>query len=182
MVDVCSSFSLNISDEIVSETKNANVIVHHLDLASLKQVREFAAKINETESRLDVLIHNAGYVNYLKQVVSEDGIEMTMATNHFGPFLLTHLLIDLMKKSAPARIVVVASKTHTVSTFRFVNHLTDARINPVGFPFVGLIYGDSKFANIMTTIEMSRRLQKFNISITCLHPGKLERGNFTSLK
>lgn len=148
--------------------------MHHLDLASLKQVREFAKKINETEPRLDVLIHNAGYANYFKQAVSVDGIEMTMATNHYGPFLLTHLLVDLLKKSAPSKIVIVASKTHTLSTFRFVKKLTPEQLNPVGYPFVSWLYGDSKFANIMTTFTLAKRLQKFNISVVCLHPGKLD--------
>ena len=88
-------------------------------MSSFESIREFAANVNENEERLDILIHNAGYSNYFKRAVSTDGIEMTMATNHYGPFLLTHLLIDLMKKTAkknPVRIVVIASKTHTLSS------------------------------------------------------------------
>lgn len=80
------------SDEIINETKNRNVIVKHLDLSSQKSIREFAKDINRTEPKLDVLIHNAGMAAD-KIKMSEDKIEMTMATNHFGPFLLTHLLI-----------------------------------------------------------------------------------------
>lgn len=60
------------------------MLVHHIDLSSFKSVREFAEKINKSESKIDILIHNAGYSNYLKRVVSDDGIEMTMATNHYG--------------------------------------------------------------------------------------------------
>lgn len=68
-------------------------MVRKLDLSSLKSVREFAAEINKTESRLDILIHNAGMANTFKRQETEDGLEVTMATNQYGPFLLTHLLI-----------------------------------------------------------------------------------------
>lgn len=83
--------SLSI-EEIIAATNNENIIVKKLDVSSLKSVREFAADVNRTEQRLDVLIHNAGTAeNKIK--LTEDGLETTMATNHFGPFLLTHLLI-----------------------------------------------------------------------------------------
>lgn len=158
------------TDEIVKETGNKNVILHHLDLSSFASVREFAAKINQTESRIDVLIHNAGYTNIFSNAISADGIEMTMATNHYGMFLLTHLLIDLLKKSAPCRIVVVASKTHTLS---FMNPFNDYHLNPLKFFLPGLIYGNTKYANILTTFEMARRLKDYDITVNCLHPGKL---------
>lgn len=69
-----------------------------MDLGSLKSVREFAADVNRNESRLDVLIHNAGMANTFEKKVTEDGLEITMATNTYGPFLLTHLLIGKLKK------------------------------------------------------------------------------------
>lgn len=69
--------------------------VKKLDLSSLDSVRKFAADINKTETKLDVLIHNAGVAFTFKKCVTEDGLETTMATNHFGPFLLTHLLIGV---------------------------------------------------------------------------------------
>lgn len=81
------------TDEIVKSTGNANVVVRKLDLSSLKSVREFAQQVNREESRLDVLIHNAGTAETFRKKITDDGIEMTMATNHYGPFLLTHLLI-----------------------------------------------------------------------------------------
>lgn len=77
----------------MQETNNSKIIVKKLDLSSLKSVREFAKEINTEEDRLDVLIHNAGTAETFRKKVTEDGIEMTMATNHYGPFLLTHLLI-----------------------------------------------------------------------------------------
>lgn len=83
---------LIFSDEIVQETGNQSIVVKKLDLASQKSIREFAADVLKNEPRLDVLIHNAG-TGETKTKVTEDGLELTMATNHFGPFLLTHLLI-----------------------------------------------------------------------------------------
>lgn len=146
--------------------------MYPLDLSSLKSVREFAEKINANEERLDILIHNAGYANYLSKGVSTDGIEITMATNHYGPFLLTHLLIDLLKKTAqkdPVRIVVVASKTHTLS---FMDPCNEYHLNPVGYLIPMNIYGNSKFANILFTFELARRLEGTNITANCLHPGR----------
>lgn len=138
-------------------------------MSSFKSVRELAAKIIRNESKLDVLIHNAGYVEWLRRGVSIDGVELTMATNHYGSFLLSHLLIDLMKKSTSARIVIVASKTHTWS---FINPMNDYHMNPKGFLCPGLLYGNSKLANIMTCFEMARRLKGSNVTVNCLHPGR----------
>jgi len=70
----------------------------------------------KTEPKIDVLIHNAGMALAFRGQTSEDGVELTMATNHYGPFLLTHLLIDVLKKSAPARIVIVASELYRLSS------------------------------------------------------------------
>lgn len=168
-----SKFYSTVSDEIIRETGNENVVLHHVDLSSFKSVRELAAVVNRTEAKIDILIHNAGYSNYLERCVSLDGVEMTMATNHYGPFLLTHLLIDLLKKSAPCRIVVVASKTHTLS---FMNPMNNYHLNPVGFRLPMFLYGNSKYANILMTLEMARRLKDFNITVNCLHPG---RSNFS---
>ncbi|RZC35467.1 adh short and/or KR domain containing protein, partial [Asbolus verrucosus] len=81
-----------VQKEIIHETKNRSIVVKKLDLSSQKSIREFAAEINKTESSLNVLLHNAGIVNrHIEK--TEDNLELTMATNHFGPFLLTHLLI-----------------------------------------------------------------------------------------
>lgn len=158
-------------DEIIKSTGSEQVVVHKLDLNSFKSIREFA-KIIETEPRLDVLVHNAGYANYLKSEVSVDGVEMTMATNHYGPFLLTHMLIDLMKKTAkssPCRIVVVSSITHLLAMF---NPTKKYHLNPLKYFLPILLYNNTKFANVLFTIELARRLQGTNITANCLHPGK----------
>ena len=104
-----------------------------------------------------------------KKSISADGIEMTMATNHYGPFLLTHLLIDLLKKSAPSRIVVVASDYYKVIQV----NLKD--LNPInGFPTN--LYYTSKGANIMFTRELAKRLEGTNVTANSLHPGVIETG------
>lgn len=81
------------TDEIIKESGNSNVVLMTLDLSSLKSVRQFAANVNKQESRLDVLVNNAGVANAFGKKTTEDGLELTMATNQYGPFLLTHLLL-----------------------------------------------------------------------------------------
>lgn len=81
------------SDEIISYSGNSDVVLMQLDLSSLNSVRQFAAKVNKQESRLDVLVNNAGVANTFGKKITEDGLELTMATNQYGPFLLTHLLL-----------------------------------------------------------------------------------------
>lgn len=96
MVDLCAHMCVFIyvcAEELVKESGNNEIVVRKLDLSSLASVREFAKQINREESRLDVLIHNAGTAETFSKKLSPDGIELTMATNHYGPFLLTHLLI-----------------------------------------------------------------------------------------
>jgi NAD(P)-dependent dehydrogenase (short-subunit alcohol dehydrogenase family) len=84
---------LIFTDEIVESTGNQEVIVKKLDLSSLKSIRDFADDINRTVTKVNVLVHNAGVAYMFGPKTTEDGLELTMATNHFGPFLLTHLLI-----------------------------------------------------------------------------------------
>ncbi|KAK9751990.1 short chain dehydrogenase [Popillia japonica] len=148
-----TDYGNQIKDEFVKETQNENIVVKKLDLSSQKSIREFAKDINQTESRLDVLIHNAGTAE-LRSKTTEDGLELTMATNHFGPFLLTHLLIDLLKRSAPSRIVVVAS-----ALYRFAS-VNLNKLNPVDSFCPGYIYYVSKYVNIYFTEELARRLEE----------------------
>ncbi|XP_033329224.2 retinol dehydrogenase 12 isoform X2 [Megalopta genalis] len=158
-----------LKEEFAKETKNSNIVVRKLDLSSLASVREFAEQINRDESRLDVLIHNAGTAEVFRRKVTEDGLEMTMATNHYGPFLLTHLLIDLLKRSKPSRIVVVASALYVLARLNLNN------VNPTT-SFPGYLYYVSKYANIMFTLELARRLQGTGVTANCLHPGLMSTG------
>ncbi|XP_026489599.1 retinol dehydrogenase 14 [Vanessa tameamea] len=158
-----------VQDEIVQSTKNANVVVKKLDLSSFESIRTFAEDINKNEKALDVLIHNAGYAETFKKNISEDGIELTMATNHYGPFLLTHLLINLLKKSSPSRIVVVASSLYRLASVNLDNP------NPLN-TMPGYLYYVSKEANILFTRELARRMEGTGVTVNCLHPGLIDTG------
>lgn len=145
------------------------MFVRKLDLSSQKSVRDFAADILKTEKKIDILIHNAGYAETFIKNKSEDGIEMTMATNHYGQFLLTHLLIDLLKKSTPCRIVIVASECYRFARVNLNN------LNPLG-DFPGMLYYVSKGANIMFAMELAKRLKGSDITVNFLHPGMIDSG------
>ncbi|XP_043496973.1 retinol dehydrogenase 14 isoform X2 [Polistes fuscatus] len=159
-----------IKEEIVKETENSKVIVRKLDLASLQSIRNFAELINKEESRLDVLIHNAAIVQFLRNKITEDDLEVTMATNHYGPFLLTHLLIDLLKQSKPSRIVILSSITYK---FGFLN-LNNP--NPTNSFLPVRHYFTSKYGNLMFTLELARRLEGTGVVANCLHPGIIDTG------
>ncbi|XP_037913133.1 retinol dehydrogenase 14 [Hermetia illucens] len=157
-------------EEIVKETGNNNVIIKKIDLGSQRSVREFAADILKTENKLDVLIHNAGMALAFRGATSEDGIELTMATNHYGPFLLTHLLIDLLKRSTPARIVIVASELYRLASVNL------NKLNPIGTFPAAYLYYVSKYANIYFARELAQRLEGSGITVNFLHPGMIDSG------
>lgn len=163
-----SIYLLSLLDEIKKETGNDNLIVKKLDLSSLQSVREFAADILKTESKIDVLVNNAGYAETFKKAQSVDGIEMHMATNHYGQFLLTHLLIDLLKKSS-SRIVIVASEC-----YRFARVNVD-NLNPLE-QMPAYLYYVSKGANIMFALELAKKLKGTKVTVNSLHPGMIDTG------
>lgn len=148
-----------------------------LDLSSFASIRQFAAEVIKTERKIDVLIHNAGVSEIYKKKISADGIELTMATNHYGPFLLTHLLINLMKKSENCRIVIVASMMHSLS---MLNPLNPDSLNPIYFFPAFQLYMNSKMANVMFCYELARRLKGTKVTANCLHPGAVSTRIFSS--
>ena len=113
-----------------------------MDLSSQQSVRKFAAEIHKTESKIHVLVHNAGYAGFLKRYSGVDGIELTMAINHYGPFLLTHLLIDLLQKAAPSRVVVVSSIFYNLTTINSDVVNPETYIIPVYSKYFPLILFD----------------------------------------
>ena len=144
------------------------------DLSSFQQIRTMSAEIRRKYSRLDVLINNAG-VAMNKPEISEDGYEMTFAVNHLAVFAFTLLLLDLLTRSAPSRIINVSSMAHS-SSLNFEN-LTEPR------HFDGWeVYCQSKLCNILFTYELAEKLQNMGVTVNCLHPGvidtKLLRVNF----
>lgn len=161
-------------DEIVAESKNPNIIIRHVDMSSLASVRAFANEILCTEAVIDVLIHNAGVAEGLKSKVTSDGLEFTLATNYYGPFLLTHLLINMLKKSDQGRIIVVSSKL-----YRYAGVKRDlSNINPTNSLYTAptTLYNLSKFMEIMFTQELARRLRGTRVTANCLHPGVIDTG------
>ena len=159
------------ASEIRKKTQNSSVEFLAADLSSQAQVRRVAAEFRAKYPALDVLINNAG-VYSPKRLVSEDGIEMTFAVNHLAHFLLTHLLLDLMKSSPPARIVNVSSEAHQSAPFDFEN--LQGQKNYSGFA----AYRVSKLCNLFFTFELARRLQGISITANALHPGVVHTGIF----
>lgn len=156
----------NAAENIRKSIGNPNVAVRHLDLSSFDSVRKFASEIIATENRLDVLIHNAGIIPPRGRHITKDNLELTFQTNHFGPFLLNHLLLDLLKQSAPSRIIVVSSAGHVFGTLDFNNlNCEKHERNPVW------IYNSTKLANILFTRELSRKLKGTGVTVNALHPG-----------
>ncbi len=134
------------------------------DFASQKSIRALAGEFRKSRARLDVLINNAGSVSAHREV-TEDGIERTFAVNHLGYFLLTNLLVDVLEKSAPARVVNVASIAHIPGTIDF-----DDLGFENGFSTMKA-YNRSKLANVLFTRELASRLSGTRVAVNCLHPG-----------
>ncbi len=134
------------------------------DFSSQAEIRRLAQEVLARHERLDVLINNAGAVNKERRL-TVDGIETTFAVNHLGYFLLTHLLTDLLVRSAPARVVTVASEAHRSGTLDF---------DDLGFERgyrIMRAYGRSKLANILFSNELARRLAGTGVTSSSLHPG-----------
>jgi NAD(P)-dependent dehydrogenase (short-subunit alcohol dehydrogenase family) len=151
--------------QIMASSGNSDIHVDLCDLSDLQDVRRYAARIGEQAPRLDVLVNNAG-VLASERTLSVDGIELTFATNVVGPFLLTNLLIGLLERSAPARIVNVSSGG--MYTQRV--HLDDLQMG--GEQFDGpTAYARSKRAEVMLTEAWAQRLQGTGVLAHAMHPG-----------
>lgn len=151
-------------DEIKKATGSENLHFMQLDLASLDSIREFSKKFHEAESRLDILVNNAGLLSPLER--TKDNFELNMGVNHLGHFLLTNLLLDLLKAAAPSRIVVVASTLHKIGAIN-----RDDLNSIKSFPGAWKGYANSKLANIIFTRKMAKILEGSGVTINCLCPG-----------
>jgi NAD(P)-dependent dehydrogenase (short-subunit alcohol dehydrogenase family) len=161
-------------DDVKKTSRNEQVELMLCDLSSQKSIREFASEYEESHARLDVLINNAG-VLFRNRSETADGLEATFAVNHLGYFLLTNLLLDLIKQSAPARIVNVSSEVHKYGAINFDDLQNEKNYRAFS------AYSNSKLANVLFTYELARRLEGTRVSANCLHPGVIATSLFRTL-
>jgi retinol dehydrogenase 12 len=143
-----------------------SVVFLRADLAELQQVRDLAAQIRERFGRVDVLVNNAGLIN-VKRSVTRDGYENTFAVNHLAHFLLTGLLLDLLKKAAPSRVINVSSDAHKIGKLDLDDLQSEKSYSTFG------VYARSKLANIYFTYELARRLEGTGVTVNAMHPGAI---------
>jgi NAD(P)-dependent dehydrogenase (short-subunit alcohol dehydrogenase family) len=164
-----------VCHEIVRTSGNARVTGVVADFASLAAVRRLAADVTARHARLDVLVNNAGTSARHRRLTS-DGFEWLFGVNHLAPFLLTTLLLDKLKTSAPARVVTVASMAYRRGTLELDDLNWDRR------KYRSLkAYSDSKLANILFTRELARRVAGSGVTANSLHPGVVATNIFNQL-
>ena len=151
-------------EKVKSATDGADVELMLCDLASLASVRAFADEYTKGHESLHVLVNNAGLANVVRKT-TRDGFETTFEVNYLAPFLLTNLLLGVLKKSAPSRVVNVSSNSHFGGKIDFDDLQQDKNYD------VMEAYSQSKLALVLFTYELARRLDGTRITVNCLHPG-----------
>lgn len=152
-----------VREDILQRVADASIQAIQCDLASFASVRAAAALVRERFGRIRLFINNAG-ITTLQHQLSVDGFELTFATNHLGPFLLTELLRDRM--TAPGRIINVASRVHLRGGLDLARvRSVTGRFNPLA------AYAQSKLANVLHAFALARRLAGTAVTVNCLHPG-----------
>lgn len=160
-------------EELARDVPGARVETFIGDLSVLMDVQRVAVSLEERFDRLDVLVNNAG-VHLLRAKVSADGYDRMIATNHLGPFLLTNLLLGLLEKGAPSRVVVVASEAHRQSDRLDVERMAE----PGAYGAAGSlrVYGRSKLLNILFAQELARRMEGSGVTVNAMCPGFVATG------
>jgi NAD(P)-dependent dehydrogenase (short-subunit alcohol dehydrogenase family) len=159
-------------DEVRKTANSSLVELMKVDMASQKSIRAFAEAFKSRFGRLDVLIHNAANFDHgqKKPVITEDGQETVFATNHLGPFLMTHLLLDLLKSSAPSRIITVASTglvAYPILNIEFDNFKGEHKFS------IQHAYYHSKLAQVMFTFDLAERLRGSGVTVHCVRVGNV---------
>jgi len=174
----------NIKRKLIEETNNENIHVEKLDLSSLKSIRSFAKKIHESEEKIDILINNAGTATN-GNTFTEDGFNSTMGPNHFGPFLLTILLLDLIRKSDKGRIVFTSSLAAYMGNIKSASDLTNKFYSSNTDEFKMNVeiaaYNNSKFCNVAVANHLAKLLKNTNITVNSCHPGAVQTPLFTKI-
>jgi NAD(P)-dependent dehydrogenase (short-subunit alcohol dehydrogenase family) len=159
-------------EEIRGTSGSKGVSLVLADLAVQAEVRELAQEFRERHDRLDVLVSNAGLIQS-RRTETPDGLELTLVVNHLAPFLLTNLLLDLLKKSAPSRVITVSSEARRGASINFDDLQSERRYRAFQ------VYGMTKLANILFTYELAERSKGTGVVANCLHPGAVNT-NFGS--
>lgn len=177
---------IEAAKKIMDSTGNNNLVVRKLDLVSMEQVRKFAQQVKQSEKRLDILVLNAG-IALTRKYLTEENLEVHMASNHFGHFLLTNCLLTLLCQSSmdqdraltdPVRIIVVSSVMHWYGKIELDN------LNSEKCFKASRIYSDTKLANLLFTFELSRKLIKYgyrNVIVNAVHPGPVQTNLFNNI-
>lgn len=155
---------------IIEATGNTKVRFENLDLSSFDSIRKLVARIEAEEERLDILINNAALaLDAKKRFTTQDGFESEVQANHLGPAMLTLLLLPMMKKSIPARIIMVSSMNHWLIPKSYLFKILEGKTYFKEFTLS--VYSATKLCNIHFARELARRVEKFNITVNSLHPG-----------
>uniref|UniRef100_A0A0P4VXY9 Retinol dehydrogenase 11 n=2 Tax=Scylla olivacea TaxID=85551 RepID=A0A0P4VXY9_SCYOL len=158
-----------VADYIISVTGNKNVVVCLLDTSDLSSVRSFAEEVLKTEGAIHILVNNAGIGGKEIQEITCDGFDLTMATNYYGHFLLTNLLLKRLKESAPSRVVNVSSLAHF---FVWRLNLKDLNFKKRSYSLLKA-YSQSKLCNILFSLELAEKLRGSGVVVNSLHPGTI---------
>jgi NAD(P)-dependent dehydrogenase (short-subunit alcohol dehydrogenase family) len=159
-----------VRDAIIAETQNSNIEIMQLDLASQADIRRFADEFTAKYTTLDVLINNAGVFS-LKRFETEDGLEKTIGINYFGHYLLTNLLLPVIKKAEKARIINVSSDSYKQAMFN-----PDDLQTKVKYKTGMEAYSLSKLAIVLYTQELAEQMQGSGITVNAVHPGHVATG------
>ncbi len=153
--------------DIDASVDGASTEIVLADLGLQADVRRAAADVAQRLDRLDVLVNNAGLTVRRRERTAE-GHDQMLAVNHLGPFLLTTLLLPMLERSAPSRIVVVASDAHKMRTLA----IDDLEAQRRGYGLLGLPrYGETKLMNILFVRELAKRLEGTGVTVNAVHPG-----------
>ncbi len=158
--------------EIAAATGSQKLDLMIADLAIQQSVRQLADQFKVKYQQLHVLVNNAG-LSQTKRNLTQDGLERTFAVNHLAYFLLTNLLLDLLKASAPSRIINVSSQAQSSGHIAFDDLQGEKKYSEFRS------YSQSKLANVLFTYELARRLEGTGVTANCLHPGAVKT-NFAS--
>jgi NAD(P)-dependent dehydrogenase (short-subunit alcohol dehydrogenase family) len=154
------------SREIRQANEHSKITLLVADLSSQQEIRKLSEEIYQRFQKLDILINNAGAV-FANFGLTSEGIERTISINHFNYFLLTRLLLDLLRRSHQARIINVASKSHFQGNIDFASFTSNQRYHLLK------AYAQSKLANMLFTYELAERLKEAGITVNAISPGRV---------